>query len=79
MPKKLKIEQVIEKLKIKDSNLTLVKETYTNMRTKAKFIDKEHGEWWTAPRNILSYNQGHPKRVNKIYGLRLKVILEMTL
>lgn len=41
--------------------LTLDVLTYVNVRTKCRFIDKDHGEWWVKPDNVFG-GQRHPKR-----------------
>ena len=43
--------------------LTLDISTYVNVRTKCRFIDKDHGEWWSKPNNVLN-GHGHPKHGN---------------
>lgn len=42
--------------------VTIDKTTYTNFRNQARFIDKEHGEWFTTPRCVIQQNGTHPKR-----------------
>lgn len=41
--------------------ITLDKTTYKNTHTKAKFIDREYGEWWTSPLSVLK-KKGNPTR-----------------
>mgnify|MGYP001568999844 CR=1 FL=1 len=49
------IEEI--KLKIKEihaDNLTIDETTYLDTQTKARFVDKDFGEWWVAPYRVLS-------------------------
>lgn len=36
--------------------------TYVNMHTNCKFFDKDFGEWWAQPSNIINQKQGHQNR-----------------
>lgn len=36
--------------------------TYSGYKEKARFIDKEFGEWWATPYRVLVENRRHPKR-----------------
>ena len=40
----------------------LVPETYKGMLTKAKFIDKDFGEFEALPGNVIHQGSSHPKR-----------------
>jgi len=51
-------KQILENHK---GNISIDPSTYVGVYTKAKFIDKEYGEWWTFPCYILE-GHGHPKR-----------------
>jgi len=63
MSKKLSIKQAKQKLyEIHGDNVLLDVSTYLNTRTKAKFIDKDYGEWWSTPNNIFSRGSSHPAR-----------------
>ena len=53
--KKYTALDVSEKIiKIHNNNIVLDISTYKNTFTKARFIDKDYGEWWAEPRDILS-------------------------
>ena len=41
------------------NNIVLDDTTYKNMHTKARFIDKKYGEWWTRPYYVIN-GSGHP-------------------
>jgi len=46
--------------------ITLDESTFVNVTTKAKFIDKDYGEWWTLPQTlILNPKRGHRERAHK--------------
>lgn len=36
--------------------------TYVGIEKKARFIDKDYGEWWTKPSKVIHRRQGHKKR-----------------
>lgn len=48
-------------MKAHDNLVVLDQNTYTNITSKAKFIDKEYGEWWALPSNVVK-GSGHPQR-----------------
>ena len=56
-------EEIKEKLKeIHSDTLTLDENTYINTKIKCRFIDKDYGEWWAIPDNVINKKQSHPKR-----------------
>jgi len=58
--KKLSLEEILSKMKsIHGENLILDTSTYSGTKEKARFIDKEFGEFWTKPNHVL---QGHSHR-----------------
>lgn len=60
--KKDTVEEFKAKLfKIHGDTAAVDESTYKNHRTKAKFLDKEHGEWWAIPNNVLR-GRLHPAR-----------------
>ncbi|MEK6880815.1 MAG: hypothetical protein AABY22_14445 [Nanoarchaeota archaeon] len=64
--RKISIKQVKQKLFNVHGDIVILDEsTYKNVRTKARFIDKEYGDWWSKPDNILYGRKGHPKRGRK--------------
>ena len=59
----LTIKNVKDKIKqIHGNEVTLDESTYKNASTKARFIDKDYGEWWAIPKSIFCHHCGHPKR-----------------
>src|SRR5277367_779471 len=54
------IQVQIDKL-FGSSLILLDKNTYVNTHVKARFVDKDFGEWWTSPLSVL-HGQGNPKR-----------------
>lgn len=63
MPRKLNIEEVRQRVKeVHGDGVVLDESTYANTSTKARFIDKDYGEWWALPSCILSRGQSHPSR-----------------
>ena len=62
MPRKLSINEVKKQIKNKHGDDILLDETtYVNTHTKARFIDKDYGEWWATPNNITR-GHGHKER-----------------
>jgi hypothetical protein len=57
--KKLNIEEVRLKLKKFGDEFILDETTYTGLNETARFVDKDHGEFWSLPRAEFI---GHPKR-----------------
>ena len=59
---------------IHGNNILLIESTYRGRHIKAKFIDKDYGEWWSTPGNVLM-GYGHKKRGYKERsdGVRLSV------
>jgi len=65
MTNKLTIKKVIEKIfKVHGNTITLDQSTYKDTRSKARFIDKEFGEFWSLPMDIF-VGRGHKKRTNE--------------
>ena len=61
MPRKLTIKEVEKRIKEKNPNLSIVRETYVNTMTKCLFIEEGYGEFWCRVNDIFSGNtQGHP-------------------
>jgi hypothetical protein len=54
-----------------DENTDLDYSTYKSARTNMKFIDKEYGEWWAKPLNVIR-GSVHPKRAPDIKLERMK-------
>lgn len=62
MPRALTLNEVKQRIYNCHGNvITLVESTFVNMRTKARFIDSEFGEWETTV-GIVVAGSGHPKR-----------------
>lgn len=56
------IEEIKRRLLIVHGDEVIIDEiTYSNTIKKARFIDKQHGEWWATPNNILN-GRSHPNR-----------------
>ena len=53
---KLPISEVLDKIKNYNDIINLDISTYDGMGKKARFIDKEYGEWWAIPDNVY---RGH--------------------
>jgi len=62
MPQKLEISEVHRRISmIHGDQIVLDERSYVNVRTKARFVDNELGEWWTLPKSIMNGCK-HPKR-----------------
>jgi hypothetical protein len=60
---KTPIEEIKNKIfKIHGDIITIDESTYINILTKSRFVDKDYGEWWTAPNNVINKKCSHPKR-----------------
>lgn len=60
---KTPIDNLIKKLNSLYGDLiTIDPSTYKNMNHNAKFIDRDFGEWWTHPTNVLINGHKHPQR-----------------
>lgn len=46
--------------------ITIDESTYRGMHTKARFVDKDYGEWWSTPSHIIHSGSKNPKRVGVI-------------
>jgi len=46
--------------KVHGDTVTLDESTYENVDTKCRFIDKELGEWWGWPTNVIGKGSEHP-------------------
>jgi len=68
MSKKITIEEIQKRiLKIHGNTIVLDIDTYVDTHTRARFIDRECGEWWAIPKNVYGLKNGHPnKRAKKI-------------
>jgi len=73
--RRIKIKEVKEKLIEKYGDLITIDEsTYERCSKKARFLDKEFGEWWQYPKDVLHRGTCHPKRskINKMTTNMLK-------
>lgn len=60
--KTLSLDKVKQRIKEKHGDMVVLDEsTYINTKIKAKFIDKDYGEWWAFPRDIF-VGHGHDER-----------------
>lgn len=58
--RKISVDDVVKRVYEKHGDrITLRIETYVDTHTKAKFIDREYGEWWAAPYSVMN-GCGHP-------------------
>ena len=58
--RKLFIDTINDRIrKVHGDNIIMCLDTYCGTRKKAKFIDKQYGEWWTSPSSVMS-GRGHP-------------------
>jgi hypothetical protein len=48
--------------RVHGDEIALDASTYKNTQVKAKFIDKDYGEFWAKPSNILRPRSHHPER-----------------
>ncbi|KKL60002.1 hypothetical protein LCGC14_2209700, partial [marine sediment metagenome] len=52
MPKKLSIDEIKTRIKnIHGNQVVIDEDTYINTYIKARFIDKDYGEWWACPKD----------------------------
>jgi len=64
--KTLSIDKIKEKLfQISGDLVTIDESTWINTTTKCRFIDKEHGEWFTNPFHVLYGGCRHPNGSQK--------------
>jgi hypothetical protein len=77
MPGKLTIEEVKERLYgLYGDVVTLDVSTYKNTSTKARFIDRDYGEFWGSLNNVLAEKNSHKKRrYNKMAKTRMTSVL----
>jgi hypothetical protein len=63
---------LIEKLnKQHFGNVSLNIHTFRSMKEKAKFTDKEFGEWWATPNHVVHDGSGHPNRKKRNISQKL--------
>jgi len=63
---KVDIDTIKERLFLNHGNVVVLDEkTWIDTHTKCKFIDKDYGEWWALPINIVYHGKGHPNRISK--------------
>lgn len=76
----ISIEELKTRLFSKHGNLITIDEsTYKNYCThKAKFTDKEHGDWWSIPKSVVE-GLGHPKRGKFSTMLKQRLPIEKVL
>ena len=66
---KLSIEQIkINLFNVHGERVVLDESTYIDTHTKCRFIDKDFGEWWSTPNNVIGQKQRHPAGK----GIRIK-------
>lgn len=61
---RIPLATIIDRIKQKHNDIvTLDVSTYVNTATEARFVDKEFGEWWALPKNIMK-GRGHKSRIS---------------
>jgi len=61
------IDKLLPALKEKHGDtISIDLSTFIGMNQKAKFIDKDHGEWWATPTKIITCGQRHPNRRKRL-------------
>jgi len=61
--RKIPIEEVEKQIfEIHGDIVKIDKDTYKGVAEKARFVDKDFGEWFAAPNKIIRRKQSHPKR-----------------
>jgi len=65
-------------LEIHNGNVELDFSTYKGLTKKARFIDKDYGEWWAKPMYVIGPSDycGHKVRGYKISGEKSKISVE---
>ncbi len=53
--------------------MTVDESTYVNTHTKARFIDKDYGEYWTRPDAVLNPGQLHPLRARDNARVKMRL------
>lgn len=58
--------------------VTIDESSYIRVTIKARFIDKDYGEWWALPNLVARRNspRGHPKRGNKKISQKKTISIE---
>lgn len=80
MANELSIPEIKRRIKKCHGNkVKLNEETYTNTNTVCCFIDKDYGEWWAYPRDVIR-GHGHKKRAckkaSKTYRSPIGVVIQ---
>lgn len=74
---RLKIEEIQKRLLEKYGDiLTIDALTYTHGRAKARFIDRDFGEFWSRPDSVLNSGHRHPQRARKVSSKLLSLPVE---
>ncbi|MBI2449292.1 hypothetical protein HYV49_03265 [Candidatus Pacearchaeota archaeon] len=61
--KSLSIEEVKDRLyKLHGNDIIIDEKTYISARKKAKFIDKDYGEWWREPQYVIGSSAKNTSR-----------------
>jgi hypothetical protein len=73
----ISIEEIKERIKqIHGDNVTIDESTYISCNKKAKFIDKDYGEWWTFVYNVVNQKAGNPSRSYLKKSQKAKLTIE---
>lgn len=63
MGKIIPLDEVLKRLDLLNKKyITIDTTTYCGVKSKARFIDEEYGEWWTIVRDVLDGSSQHPER-----------------
>lgn len=71
------VAKVVERIKaIHGDTLTLDTSTYVNGRTKARFIDRDYGDYWMRVDAVLNPGQKHPMRARAEGRINMRTPVE---
>lgn len=68
--------EVERRIQITRSYITVDHSTYKNTRTKCRFIDNVHGEWWTTPNSVLRGSDHYDRGIIKFSKSNTKTSYE---
>lgn len=74
MPARLSLDEVSARVReLWDGVATLDESTFVDLRTPARFIDRDYGEWWAKPFHLMKGTGRHPirARANTISARKL--------
>lgn len=74
MPAPLTLEEISARVRWQWDGVAILDEsTYVDMKTPARFVDCDHGEWWAKPFHVMKGTGRHPvrARANTVAARRL--------